>query len=379
MNTLQKHFSAILRTREQILDEIHTEPSKYGLFRSWTPQQQDNFLDICTGAKGMRMLSDAFFKEVMSPEYDKSRLESLLGTLLGKKVTIVQLLPNDSTRIADEVALLVTDIVVQLEDGSLANIEVQKIPYSFPAGRCACYSSDLMLRQYKRVREQCKNSTFSYRSIKNVYLIVLYETSPQELKHLPQYVHHAKQVFDSALDLDMLQEYVLISLDNFMERMQNKGVETLMEAWLMFLGCDEPNRIMELIEKYPEFEAMYRTLYQTCLSTERVMTMFSEELHELDKNTIKYMIEEQQERLDAMKAELDSDREELYRVAEELNSKKAELENKNAELESKNVELESKNEELEMKDVELQSQRQALTEKDARIAELEKELARLKK
>ena len=79
---------------------------------SWTPEQQENFLAICTGAKGMRILSDAFFKEVMNPEYDKSRMEGFLSIILRKKVKVLQVLPNDSTRIADEVTLLVTDCLI---------------------------------------------------------------------------------------------------------------------------------------------------------------------------------------------------------------------------------------------------------------------------
>ena len=60
-------------------------------------------------------------------------------------------LPGDSTRIADETSLLITDIVVELEDGSIANVEMQKIGYLFPGQRCASYSADLLLRQYKWV------------------------------------------------------------------------------------------------------------------------------------------------------------------------------------------------------------------------------------
>ncbi len=41
------------------------------------------------------------------------------------------------------------DIVVELEDGSIANVEAQKIGYAFPGQRSACYSADLLLRQYK--------------------------------------------------------------------------------------------------------------------------------------------------------------------------------------------------------------------------------------
>ena len=36
---------------------------------------------------------------------------------------------------------------------------------------------------------------------------------------------------------------------------------------------------------------MYETLYRMCQNTERMMEMFfSEELRELDRNTVKYMI-----------------------------------------------------------------------------------------
>lgn len=48
---------------------------------------------------------------------------------------------------------------------------------------------------------------------------------------------------------------------------------------------------------------MYQTLYDMCLNTERVMRMFSKELQELDRNTVKYMIEEQQKEIERISAE----------------------------------------------------------------------------
>lgn len=38
---------------------------------------------------------------------------------------------------------------MRMSDGSIANIEIQKVPYDFPAERISCYSADLVLRQYK--------------------------------------------------------------------------------------------------------------------------------------------------------------------------------------------------------------------------------------
>ena len=95
-----------------------------------------------------------------------------------------------------------------------------------------------------------------------------------------------------------------------------------MEAWLTFLGEDSPEKVIELITAYPEFQGMYATLYEMCRNTERVMRMFSEELRILDRNTVKYMIEEQQK-------EIDSYKEQLQQKDEEWNRK---LEQKDAEL-----------------------------------------------
>lgn len=97
---------------------------------------------------------------------------------------IVDVLPNDGTRLADESTLLITDMVVQLEDGSIANLEIQKIGYYFPGERSACYSADLLLRQYKRVRG-IKGKRFSYRDIKQVYTIVLFEKVQQNSRNFP--------------------------------------------------------------------------------------------------------------------------------------------------------------------------------------------------
>ena len=72
----------------------------------------------------------------------------------------------------------------ELEDGSIANLEMQRAGYLFPGQRSACYSADLLLRQYKRVRSE-KKKKFSYLDIKNVYTIVLFEKSPKEFKSFP--------------------------------------------------------------------------------------------------------------------------------------------------------------------------------------------------
>ena len=113
-----------------------------------------------------------------------------------------------------------------------------------------------------------------------------------------------KEISDTGINMDLLQEYVYIPLDVFQKIVQNKGVRNKLEAWLMFFSTDEPEKMAELMEKYPEFQKMYREIYELCLNVEKVMAMFSKELQELDRNTVQYMIDETQEEIDGLKADL---------------------------------------------------------------------------
>lgn len=171
-NILQQYFPAI-RTQEEIMEEITESERLWILWQNWNVDQQKEFLNFCTGIKGIKILYDSFFKEIMDPDTAPERLEELLSLILGQKIRILKVLPNDSTRIADESSLVIMDIVIELADHSIANVEVQKLGYKFPGQKAACYSADLLLRQYKRIKGE-KGKTFSYRDIKKVYTIIFY-------------------------------------------------------------------------------------------------------------------------------------------------------------------------------------------------------------
>ncbi len=308
LNTqLKKHFP-ILWTRENLLNEIKSNPILWNTYRKWKDYEQEEFLDFCTGVKGVKMTYDSFFKELMSPEYTPERLGDFLSEVFRQKVKVLHTLQNDNVRIADENALLITDIVVELEDGSIVNVEIQKIGYMFPGERAACYSADLLLRQYKRVRSE-KKKQFSYRDVKPVYVIVLFEKSPEEFREqTKQYMHHFKACAETEIELNLLQEFYFISLDIYKEKLHNEGVTGKLEAWLTFFCAEEPEYIEKLILAYPEFKLLYEDVYQLCLNTEKVMEMFSEELRMLDVNTTQLMIDIMQERLDEQRGTIDEQR-----------------------------------------------------------------------
>ena len=344
--TKLKQYFPMIREREDIKREIRENPKLLEKYREWDEEQQEEFLDYCTGVKGVKVLYDAFFKEIMNPENTPERLNELLSLLLGQSVTIKRVLPGDSTRLADEQSLLIMDILVELADTSLANVEVQKIGYSFPGQRSACYSSDLLLRQYKRVKGE-KKKAFSYKDIKSVYTIVFFETSIKEFHEYPQnYIHKFKQQSDTGLELELLQKYVFIPLDIF-RGITHNNLRNKTEAWLTFLSKDEPEIIIKLISQYPEFKEMYEEIYVMCQNVEKVMEMFSKELIQLDRNTVQYMIDEMQDTIDVQKEKIDTQKEELEAKQETIDSQKATIDTQKEELEAVRYRLREMAEKLE--------------------------------
>lgn len=326
-----KPYFPVIRERNEIFAEIMQSAPLRNTFESWSKEHQEEFLDFCSGARGLKILYDTFFKEILDPSMHQNRLEALISEILDQRVKIVKILPLESPRLADENTLLLMDIVVQLEDGSIVNVEMQKVGYYFPGQRCACYSADLLLRQYKYLKEQSGQS-FVYRKLKNVCTIVIFERSPKEFWDFPEhYIHRFSQQSDTGLKLELLQNFHLISLDIFKKRTHNNLIRTPLEAWLSFLSTDEPEQIITLIDAFPEFREIYQDIYDLCCNIERVMQMFSKELLELDRNTVKYMIDDLQEQAEAerqKRAEAERQNKLLLQQIEELKRLLAEAKQK---------------------------------------------------
>ena len=324
-NLLQQYFP-LLRTREEVLAQIRGTDELKERFMSWDPVMRDEFLAMCSGMRGPKITYDSFFKEAFNPEYDKAPLEDFLSHLLAREVTIKHVLPNDSVRVADETSTVIMDIVAEFDDGSITNIEIQKIGYTFPGERSACYSADLLLRQYRRIRDQ-KKADFRYTDIHPVYTIVLFENSPSSFHNFPEdYLHYFEQKSDTGLEVQLLQKFLFIPLDIFKSTQENidKSIEDKTQAWLTFLCRDEPEYIIKLIQRWPEYKIMYDRVYQLCRNMEAVMSIFSEELLELDRREFRSMMEEFRANAEEYKKKTEEYKEEAEKNREEAEKSREE-------------------------------------------------------
>ena len=204
------------RTEDECLTELKQYPELYWTYKNWPDDWKKRFMEFMEGKKSLPLTYDPFFKKIFNPDIYPERLSRLVSSIIGTNVTVKCILSNEDSMLPST-SLLLLDIIVQLEDGSIANVEIQKIPYTFPGERMSCYSADLLLRQYTRVKGE-KGSTFTYQDLKTVYTIVMFENSPKECKTADLadiYLHHGKAAFDTGIDLRLLQEYYVVALDVF--------------------------------------------------------------------------------------------------------------------------------------------------------------------
>ena len=159
--------------------------------------------------------------------------------------------------------------------------------------------------------------------MKKVYTIVLYEKTEGDFKDpmlQGAYIHHGKTRFDTSLKLKLLQEYFLIALDVFAQNgytddKNSNALETellathnnisetgfatndlsmdSLEGWLSILTAETMADVERVIRRYPWSKPIFREMSAYVNNPEEVILMFSEALKIADRNTVKYMIEDQ--------------------------------------------------------------------------------------
>ena len=291
-------------TKEDALALIRCDVASYNTFLSFPKDKQADFLEYFCGRKSMYITYDNVFKKIFSPEDEKKRLSQFLSVVLGFPVKVLRELPREGTQIVDKGSLVIMDIVLETMNGSIIDVEMQKIGYLFPGERSDCYIADSIMRQYNRSREEY-GEKFTYDKMKPSYLIIIMEQSPAVFTNAyPEYMHIKQHRFNTGIELVSLDNIRYISLDTFNTVMHNKNISNDLEAWLTLLSSSEVEKIEELINYNPEFIDIYRELAAFRKTPTEVIGMFSEALAQLDRNTELYMIDIMKEEIEGLKAEL---------------------------------------------------------------------------
>ena len=283
--------------------------------------------DFLKGKKSLPLLYDPFFKKIFNPTERRDRLSELVSCLLGQKVTVLEVFPNEDSQFLG--VMIIMDMVVLMADGSIANIEIQKISYDFPAERISCYSADLVLRQYKMITGKNQvgkhelstngSSKPSYKDMRKVHTIILFEDSNKSLisdMDKALYFHVGKTKFNTGIKIELLQDFVLVSLDTFRKYRYSDIKEGRTEItdydydssqyndelvsekmkrdrlkFLSLFVAETPQEIDKLVETFPDLELVRQDINEYLERPGEVLSMFSEALRILDRNTAELMVD----------------------------------------------------------------------------------------
>ena len=135
------------------------------------------------------------------------------------------------------------------------------------------------------------------------------------------------------------QLFPFISLDTFKSVVQN--IDTKREAWLKFLTEDDPDEIVKFVNQYPEFLPCYHDLIAFRQNPKEMINVFSDALRELDRNTERYMVEELNKEVNALKEAMVAEKEAMAAEKEIMAAEKEAMIAENEAMAKRITELEA--------------------------------------
>ena len=256
------------QTKEEALERLCQSPALYRSYRRMNSSWKERFLDFCQGKKSLPLTYDPFFKYLFDPDIHGDRLSRFISSLLGFEVKILEALPGED-RLIDGESYLIMDLLARL------------------------------------------------------YVIVLFEESTALFHQFPDiYLHHGKTVFDSGLKMELLQEFYLIALDVFRKIPYPESEKNEQRAWLSLLTTESLKDAEKLIQDYPWLEEIYQEIAMLRQRPEEVLEMWSDALRILDENSMKFYVEELEEKVRQLTKEKD---EQLLQVTKEKDAEIAAL------------------------------------------------------
>ena len=186
-----------------------------------------------------------------------------------------------------------------------------------------------------------------------VHTIILFENSSSSLiSEVDEalYFHVGKTKFNTGIKIKLLQDYVLVSLDTFKKyryadirkgrievteydydrtQYSEKQVTEKMKLdrlkYLSLFVAETPEEIEQLIRIFPDLESVRLDINEYLERPKEVLSMFSEALRILDRNTAELMVDRMKDEIDELKVQAEENRARLEEKDSQLEEKDAEI------------------------------------------------------
>ena len=345
-----------------ILDRIDSDPELKEVWDQLSEESQRIIIEIDERKRVPDMLNDAMFKGVFDPDARPAWIEKLISSVLGKDVKVIRSLKNERVRSSIHSKGKILDVVVEFEDGTIADVEIQRRGLNMPPKRSCMYSSDLVVRQYAAYEDE-KLSDVDYSRVHPVHMIVIMEDSLDSLQDIGSCIHHFSQKSDTGIesgeDFELLQYYHFICLDVFQK--ERPHLAKSLESWLDFLTIRSVEKMMKFLANNPDFSEIYGKAKNMMYDREALLMMlqsiFDHEdiagsINRTNESMIKILEKKVQEKDTIISMQSDS-----------LQEKDSMLQEKDSMLQEKDSMLQEKDSRLQEKDILIEQLKRQLGEK----------------
>lgn len=241
------------------------------------------YIDIWQGKRAISATNDYVFKTIFDPDTHKERLSNLLTKVIGIPIKVKHSLRNESNHQSELSKKMIMDIVSELEDGEYSITEMQIIDQDYIDKRAVAYSSDLVLCQYSVENFQPKAS-MDFSKLKKIYTVIFMVVSPEKFKENPNYLHHFRQVSDTGLKLNLLQEYIFVELESFVNK---SDFSDELEALLSLIATNDIIIREKIISEFPQYINIVKDIHSMISNSRKeLLGMFTSDLEQLERNSL---------------------------------------------------------------------------------------------
>jgi septal ring factor EnvC (AmiA/AmiB activator) len=137
-----------------------------------------------------------------------------------------------------------------------------------------------------------------------------------------------KFLFDTGIRADGLAENYFVCLDIYRQYLHTE-IKTKKEAWMLFLGSQSVEHILEVCDAFPEFIPLYERIFSYRKEASDMADIYYEALQIMNRNTELYMVEELQKEIQEeqkkLQAQQKKSQEQQKKMQEEIDQKDSAL------------------------------------------------------
>ena len=261
------------------------------IFDQLSSHDQQVLQRIFDGTDLPPLYSDTIAKRVFDADVHPDRLNFLLQNIArDNTIDVRSSASNEAWRQSAYSKGMVSDIPSWLRDGRLSDLEIQSAAQNFIFTRVELYASSMLLLQYSVPKGQTKSS-LSYKSVKEVLLVVLMVKSPKAFRDHDQkcdkYIHRfTTMTSDTSLSYPSRAKMIYVQLDKCLAQFK-KGFNAeaedshpdRLQKWLAMIA-DVNDAVIAESTADDETLTRIRTEIRNMAQDKEVQNMLTQELFE---------------------------------------------------------------------------------------------------